>query len=117
MLIGMTAPMLGLLDGPLGESAALSCCPFPSPHFEPLLDEMEPNLVVVDVTYLDEAAVRPLLMHRLAGTGTILVFATATGYGWVDDPLQGRSGYFPDVSPERLLGLINRPHLRVVEPR
>ena len=115
--MGMTTPMLSLLDGSLGESSAVSCSPFPSPHFDRLLGEIEPDLIVVDVTYLDEAVVRPFLMNRLADTGTVLVFATATGYGWVDDPVSARSGYLPDVTAEKLLELIRRPHLRVVGTR
>ena len=114
LLIGMTARMLTLLEGPLSDAAEVSCSPFPSPHFDRLVDDARPHLAVVDVTYLEEASVRPALMTRLARHGTVLVFTTPTGYGWVDDPRRGRSDYLDDVTPDALLALVAVPHLRAV---
>jgi hypothetical protein len=114
LLIGMTARMLALLEGPLGDAAEVSCTPFPSPQFDRLVDDVRPHLAVVDVTYLEEASVRPALMGQLAPHRTVLVFTTPTGYGWVDDPRRGRSGYLDDVTPEALLALLAVPQLRMV---
>jgi hypothetical protein len=116
LLIGMTTRMLALLEGPLGDDAEVSCSPFPSPHFDRLVGDVRPHLAVVDVTYLDEASVRPALMAQLAPHRTVLVFATATGYGWVDDPIRGRSDYLEDLRPEALLALVAVPRLRAVTP-
>ena len=114
LLVGMTARMLALLEGPLGDASEVSCSPFPSPHFERLVDDVRPHLAVVDVTYLEEASVRPALMAQLAPHGTVLVFTNATGYGWVDDLRRGRSDYLDDVAPEALLTLVAVPKLRIV---
>jgi hypothetical protein len=111
LLVGMTERMLGLLEGPLGEAAEVACSPFPSPYFDRLVDDVRPHLAVVDVTYLQEATVRPALMARFSSHGTVLVFATPTGYGWVDDPSRGRSDYLKDVTAEDLLRLIDVPRL------
>jgi hypothetical protein len=117
LLIGMTARMLALLEGPLGDAATVTCSPFPSPHFDRLVDDVRPHLAVVDVTYLEEASVRPALMTQLAPHATVLVFTTPTGYGWVDDPRRRRSDYLDDVTPEALLALVAVPQLRAVTPQ
>ena len=114
LLIGMTARMLALLEGPLGADADVSCTAFPSPHFDRLVDDIRPHLAIIDVTYLAEASVRPALMARLAPHRTVLVFTTPTGYGWVDDPVRGRSDYLEDATPDALLALISQPRLRAV---
>lgn len=116
LLIGMTQRMLALLEGPLGDAAEVSCSPFPSPHFDRLVEDVRPHLAIVDITYLEEASVRPVLMTQLAPHRTVLVFTTPTGYGWVDDPGRGRSGYLDDVTPDALLGLVATPHLRAITP-
>jgi hypothetical protein len=116
LLIGMTEMLLKLLEGPLGDAADVSCSPFPSRHFDRLVEEVRPQLAVVDVTYLEEASVRPALMARLASYGTVLVFTTPTGYGWVDDPYSGRSDYLEDVSADALLRLVPTPQLHSVSP-
>lgn len=116
LLIGMTEMMLKLLEGPLSDAADVSCSPFPSRHFDRLVEEVRPQLAVVDVTYLEEASVRPALMARLASYGTVLVFTTPTGYGWVDDPYSGRSDYLEDVSADALLRLVPTPQLHSVSP-
>ena len=59
--------------------------PFPGDSFEAAAAELRPCLVVVDVTYLDEALVRPLMIHRFAESGPVLVFVSESGPAWCDD--------------------------------
>lgn len=114
MLVGMTKPLLSLLEGPLSEAADVTCTPFPGSSFDRVVDEMRPDLLVVDVTFLDERTVRPALIDRVGHLRAVLVFTTFTGYGWVDDLSRGRSDYLNDVTAERLLALVDRPALTVV---
>jgi hypothetical protein len=108
--------MLDLLHEPLALAADVSCTPFPSVFFDALSRDVRPDLVVVDVTYLDENRVRPEMIERFADSGCLLVFTTATGYAWMDDLGHGRSDYLPDATPETLMGLVQRPRLQVVMP-
>jgi len=48
-----------------GEHAIISV-PFPGSSFNRAAEEFDPDLVVVDVTYLDEIVVRPLITHRFS---------------------------------------------------
>jgi hypothetical protein len=114
LLVGLTQITMRALEGPLSDAAAVSAVPFPSAAFDTLLEEMQPQLVVVDVTYLDEARVRPMLMTRLAGGAVALAFVAEAGYGWYDDLDSGVSGPMADVTPESLLALVARPALEVV---
>jgi len=106
--------MLSLLEGDLAVHAEVSCVPFPSPSFDAAVADIQPDMVVVDTTYLDESRVRPVMLDRFADSRMTLVFTSETGYAWMDDIAQGRSDYLPDVSPSALLSLIERPHLEVV---
>jgi hypothetical protein len=115
LLVGLTEAMLALLEGELAAGADVSCVPFPSQSFDEVAESMQPDLVVVDVTYLDESRVRPLMMDRFAESRTALVFANPSGYAWVDDLANERSDYLQDATPSTLLGLIARPHLEVVQ--
>lgn len=114
LLVGLTPLMMRALQGPLADAMEVSAVPFPSAAFERAVTEIQPNLVVVDVTYLDEGRVRPLMMNRFAQLGSVLVFASETGGGWMDDLGQGRSGPLHDVNPATLLALVPQPALSVV---
>ena len=63
----------------------VSAVPFPGDAFEAAAAELRPCLVVVDVTYLDEARVRPLMIDRFSRKGPVLVFASESGHAWSDD--------------------------------
>lgn len=114
MLVGMTKPLLALLEGSLAEGADVTCVPFPSTSFDQVLEEMRPDLLVVDVAFLDERTIRPALINRLAPLRSVLVFTTATGYGWVDDLRRERSYHLDDLSADSLLALVDRPVLSIV---
>ncbi len=114
LLVGLTPLMMRTLEGPLSETLEVSAVPFPGTAFDRAVGSVRPDLVVVDVTYLDERRVRPLLMERFRHLGSVLVFTSEGGGGWVDDLGRNRSGPVDDVSPEALLGLLPQPSLRLV---
>jgi hypothetical protein len=114
LLVGLTRLMMRTLEGPLSDAAQVSAVPFPSVAFERAADEMRPNLVVVDVTYLNEDRVRPLMMERFADVGSVLVFTSEGGGGWMDDLGARVSGPLESHSPDSLLSLIAPPTLSVV---
>jgi hypothetical protein len=114
LLVGLTPLMMQALQGRLAEELEVSAVPFPGPAFERAVTDIQPGLVVVDVTYLDEGRVRPLMMNRFAQFGSVLVFASESGGGWMDDLGQGRSGPLDEVNPATLLALVPQPALSVV---
>jgi hypothetical protein len=114
LLVGLTRLMMRTLEGPLSDAAQVSAVPFPSAAFERAADEMRPHLVVVDVTYLSEDRVRPPMMERFAGVGSVLVFTSEGGGGWMDDLGARVSGPLESNSPDALLSLIAQPTLSVV---
>ncbi|HEY0387110.1 MAG TPA: hypothetical protein VGC71_01595 [Gaiellales bacterium] len=114
LLVGLTPLMMRALEGPLGDSIDVSAVPFPGTAFDRAVTAVRPDLVVVDVTYLDERRVRPLLMERFRHLGSVLVFLSEGGGRWVDDLGHGWSGPADDVSPDALLGLLPQRALRLV---
>jgi hypothetical protein len=112
--VGLTRLMMRTLEGPLSDAAQVSAVPFPSAAFDRAADEMRPNLVVVDVTYLSEDRVRPLMMERFAEIGSVLVFTSEGGGGWMDDLGARVSGPLESHSADALLSLIAPPTLSVV---
>jgi hypothetical protein len=112
--VGLTPLMMRALGGPLSDSMEVSAVQFPSEDFDRIVDEVQPCLVVVDVTYLDEARVRPVLMERLASLGPVLAFVSETGTGWVDDLGSACSGPLEEIDGAALLALVRSPSLTVV---
>ncbi|HVI34906.1 MAG TPA: hypothetical protein VM684_01620 [Gaiellales bacterium] len=68
---------------------------------------------MVDVTYLDEARVRPLIMHRFETIRPMVVFVSETGEGWWHDLQAGTSGRMTATDPESICALVTAPTLRV----
>lgn len=114
LLVGLTRLMMRTLEGPLSDAAQVSAVPFPSAAFERAAEEVRPHLVVIDVTYLSENRVRPLMMERFADVGSVLVFTSEGGGGWLDDLGARVSGPLESHSPDVLLSLIAPPTLSVV---
>ena len=106
--------MMRTLGGPLAEVADVSAVPFPSPSFHRTAREMQPELVVVDVTYLMEERVRPLMLRWFSQPPSVVVFTSEGGGGWVDDLRRRRSDRLASGTPEELLSLLGRPALRAV---
>jgi len=101
--------MMRMLDGPLSESLEVSAVPFPGDGFDRAVTDIQPRLVVVDVTYLDEARVRPLMMNRFTAFGSVLVFASWGGGAWYDDLSTGVSGPLEELSATAMLALVAPP--------
>jgi hypothetical protein len=106
--------MMRTLEGPLCDQFEVSAVPFPGDAFEAAAAELRPCLVVVDVTYLDESRVRPLMMDRFAHLGSVLVFASENGNAWSDDLDTGVSGPLEGPTVSALLALVARPTLTLV---
>jgi len=109
LLVGLTPMMMRMLDGALAESLEVSAVPFPGDAFDQAVTDVQPRLVVVDVTYLDEARVRPLMMNRFAAFGSVLVFASWGGGAWYDDLSTGVSGPLEELSAPAMLALVAPP--------
>jgi hypothetical protein len=116
LLVGLTPLMMRTLEGPLSGVVQVSAVPFPSAAFERAAAEVRPHLVVVDVTYLSEERVRPLMMERFADSGAVLVFTSESGGGWMDDLGARCSGPLASHSADTLLSLIAPPALSLVLP-
>ena len=114
LLVGLTALTMEALEGPLSDVADVSAVPFPGDAFDRAADEFGPDLVIVDVTYLDEPVVRPLITHRLVHAKPLVVYLSERGQGWYDDLGAVASGPFPDASVAGLVRLVSGPSLRLV---
>src|SRR6476646_1857022 len=79
LLVGLTPMMMRALEGPLSLRMDVATVAFPGDAFEAAAAELQPCLVVVDVTYLDEARVRPLMIDRFSRKGRVLVFVSGRG--------------------------------------
>jgi hypothetical protein len=114
LLVGLTPMMTRALEGPLGLRMDVAAVAFPGDAFEAAAAELRPCLVVVDVTYLDEARVRPLMMDRFSRQGSVLVFVSESGQAWSDDLESGCSGPMETFTVAALLALVARPALTLV---
>ena len=70
--------------------------------------------MVIDITYLNESRVRPLMMDTFADSGAVLVFVSEAGGGWMDDLGTRCSGPVEAHDPQVLLALIAPPQLSLV---
>ena len=68
---------------------------FPGKQFDRAVTREPFDLVVVDVTYLDGAVVRPLITRRFLGRATV-AYLTEDGGAWLDDLRTGSSTLVPD---------------------
>lgn len=64
--------------------AEVRSVPFPGDSFDRAVDEGA-DVVVVDLTYLDESLVRPLITRRFTDTDAVVVFVAAAGPTRIDD--------------------------------
>jgi hypothetical protein len=119
LLVGFPPLARHILGASLSEVAEVLAVPFPGDRFDRAAEEFAPTLVVVDVTYLDEVAVRPLITHRfLSGKPLVAYVRDACQQGWVDDLRTGATRPLDDPSVAGLTRLTApQPHLRVVDGR
>ncbi len=113
LLVGPTIPTMRALEERLSALGELLVVPFPGPAFDRAVTGYAADLVVVDVTYLDEARVRPLILHRFETIRPMVVFVSETGAGWWDDLHAGTSGPMAATDPQAICDLVAAPTLRV----
>lgn len=109
--------MLSALEPAFREVAEVSSVPFPGVSFDNAAEELDPDLVVVDVTYLDESVVRPLITHRFAACKPMVVYLSDQRQAWIDDLGSIESGPLEDASVAGLTRLASGSGLRVVAER
>ena len=114
LLVGLTPMMTRRWRGRWPCAWTWRRCAFPGDAFEAAAAELQPCLVVVDVTYLDEARVRPLMIDRFSRKGPVLVFVSESGRAWSDDLESGCSGPMETFTVAALLALVARPALTLV---
>jgi hypothetical protein len=113
LLVGPTVATARALEASLSALGELVVVPFPGSAFDRAATEYAADLVVVDVTYLDDARVRPLILHRFETIRPVVVFVSETGEGWWDDLQAGTSGRMTATDPEAICALVTGPTLRV----
>ena len=90
--------MLSVLEPALREVSEVTSVPFPGVSFDNAAEELDPDLVVVDVTYLDESVVRPLITHRFVACKPMVVYLSDQRQAWLDDLAAVDSGPLEDAS-------------------
>ena len=115
LLVGLTPLMMDVLSGPLSDYAEVSAVPFPGDAFEDAADEFGADLVLVDITYLDESLVRPMMLRRFDEGRPVIAFVSEHGAVWYDDLRTKVSGRLEEADAHRLLSLIGRPPLTLVK--
>ena len=113
LLVGPTVPTTRALEAPLSALGELLVVEFPGAAFDRAVTGYAADLVVVDVTFLDEARVRPLILHRFETIRPMVVFISESGEGWWDDLQAGTSGPMTATDPEAICALVSGPTLRV----
>ena len=106
--------MLSALEPAFKKVAEVSSVPFPGVAFDNAAEDFDPDLVVVDVTYLDESVVRPLITHRFVACKPMVVYLSDQRQAWFDDLAAVESGPLEDASVAGLAKLVSGSGLRVV---
>ncbi len=114
LLVGLTPLTTSVLEGPLADVADVSAVPFPGESFDRAADDFQPDLTIVDVTYLDQTVVRPLITHRLLPCRSKVVYLSASGAAWLDDLATLASGPLEDASINGLINLVGRTTLTLI---
>jgi hypothetical protein len=105
LLVGFTPLMLSGLEPALAAVAEVVCVPFPGTAFDLAAAEFDPDMVVVDVTYLDEPVVRPLIANRFAAAKPVVAYMSDQGDIWIDDFQASWFGRLSDPSMADLVAL------------
>jgi hypothetical protein len=97
--------MLSGLEPALSRVAEVACVPFPGTAFDRAAEEFDPDMVVVDVTYLDESVIRPLIANRFATAKPVVAYLSDQRDIWIDDLQASSSGRLDDPSLAGLVAL------------
>jgi hypothetical protein len=115
LLVGLPPLTQHALEPRLSELADVEAVPFPGAAFEAMAEAFHPDIVVVDVTYLDPWVVRPLIGQRFLRDRPLVIYLPAPSKtGWFDDLATGESGPLADVGVHDLVSLASGCTLRVV---
>ena len=109
--------MLTALEPAFRRRAEVVSVPFPGAAFDSAAESLDPDLIVVDVTYLDESIVRPLITHRFIACKPMVVYLSDQRQAWIDDLAAVESGPLEDASVTGLVKLLSGSGLRVVAER
>jgi hypothetical protein len=104
LLVGLPPLSLAAFETTMREVADVRSVAFPGPQFDLAADSGDYDLVVVDVTYLDRAVVRPLISRRFRGRATV-AYLTKEGGALLDDPHTGGTALLPDPVVPRLVSM------------
>jgi len=117
LLVGFPPIMLSALAPAFAKVAEVASVPFPSTAFDRAAEHFEPDVIVVDVTYLDESVVRPLITKRFAPGEPAVAYVSDQREIWIDD-LQGlTSGPLEDSSIPGLVALVSGSPLALAVER
>ena len=105
LLVGFPPLMLSGLEPRLREVAEVLTVTFPGADFDRAAAEYAPDVVVVDVTYLDEQVVRPLMERRLQECAPVVAYVSGRSGGRVDDLYAGTSRNIGFSTVEELVAL------------
>jgi hypothetical protein len=117
LLVGLPPLSLNALEPALRDKAEVLSVPFPGASFDRAVEEFDADMVVVDVTYLDAARVRPLIASRFLNTQPVLIFLADGGEAWMHDIRAQRSVPLKDSSIAGLVALASASPLRLVAER
>ena len=105
LLVGFPPLMLNGLEPALARVAEVVSVPFPGTAFDRAAEEFDPDMVVVDVTYLDESVIRPLIANRFATAKPVVAYLSDQRDIWIDDLQASSSGLLGDPSLAGLVAL------------
>jgi hypothetical protein len=117
LLVGFPPLMLSGLEPAFSEVAEVVGVPFPGVSFDRAAEEFDPDLVVVDVTYLDESVVRPLITRRFVDAKPLVAYVSDQQSIWIDDLQAIASGPLENSSIAGLVALASGSPLSLVAER
>lgn len=117
LLVGLPPLQLDALRPALEEVAEVCSVPFPGAAFDRAAEDAEYDLVVVDVTYLDEGRVRPLINRRFVDSNPPVVYVSAGGGARLHDLASAQSWPLSEPSVPALVSLASGNPLTLVADR
>jgi len=115
LLVGLPPLTLNALQPALTEVAKVDAVSFPGDAFDRAAEEFDYDLVVVDVTYLDESRVRPLITRRFLRCKPAVAYVSAGVHIRLDDLRTSQSHRLDDSSITGLVALASGSPLKLVE--
>jgi hypothetical protein len=117
LLVGLPPLTLNALEPAFRKVAEVRSVPFPGASFDRAAEEFDADLVVVDVTYLDAARVRPLIARRFLRTRPAIVYLSGGGDAWLHDARTPHGRLLDDPSVSGLVALASGSTLTLVAER